>query len=49
MEELQKRLIAEIEKELSSADKDVELLDVLSSLLSTVTSYTLRKEEYIRN
>jgi hypothetical protein len=41
MEELQKTLIAEIGKQLLADKMNVQLLDVLNRLLSTVNSYLL--------
>lgn len=44
MEELQKTLITEIGKQLSTEKMNVQLLDVLNRLLGTVNSYLLTKK-----
>ena len=44
MEELQKTLIAEIGKQLSTDKMNIQLLDVLNRLLGTVNNYLLTKK-----
>jgi len=41
MEELQKALIAEISKQLKSQSPNIQFLDVLNRLLTTVDSYII--------
>jgi hypothetical protein len=44
MEELQKTLITEISKQLSSDSKNIQLVDVLNRLLGTVNTWIVSKK-----